>query len=83
MALPRRGDLSVTEVRVAVGCASLGIFSTRFTDLVGVPPSTCRRHAARHGGDAVVRRETGDQTDQESRSAGHGAATSMTSRSRN
>jgi AraC-like DNA-binding protein len=47
MALLRRGDLSVTEVRAAVGCASLGIFSTRFTDLVGVPPGTCRRHAAR------------------------------------
>jgi predicted enzyme related to lactoylglutathione lyase len=33
---------------------------------------------ARDGGDAVVRGETGDQTDQESRSAGHGAATSLT-----
>jgi AraC-like DNA-binding protein len=75
----RRGDLSVTEVCVAVGCASLGIFSTRFTDLVGMPPSTYRRHAARATAEMpVVRRETGDQTDQESRSAGHGAATSMT-----
>jgi hypothetical protein len=63
---------------VAVGCASLGIVSTRFTDLAGMPPNTCWRHAARDGGDAVVRRETGDQTDQESRSVGHGAATSMT-----
>src|SRR5438094_10138652 len=33
---------------------------------------------ARDGGDAAVRGETGDQTDQESRSAGHGAATRMT-----
>jgi len=47
MALLRRGDLSVTEVCFAVGCSSLGTFSTRFTELVGVPPSTYRRHAAR------------------------------------
>ena len=47
MALLRRGDLSVTEVCFAVGCSSLGTFSTRFTELVGVPPSTYRRDAAR------------------------------------
>jgi AraC-like DNA-binding protein len=47
MSLLRRGDLSVTEVCFAVGCSSLGTFSTRFTELVGVPPSTYRRHAAR------------------------------------
>jgi transcriptional regulator GlxA family with amidase domain len=46
MALLRRGDLSVTEVCFAVGCASLGTFSTRFTELVGVPPSTYRGGAA-------------------------------------
>ncbi len=46
MALLRRGDLTVTEVCFAVGCSSLGTFSTRFTELVGVPPSTYRRHAA-------------------------------------
>ena len=46
MALLRRGDLSVTEVCFAVGCSSLGTFSTRFTELVGVPPSTYRRRAA-------------------------------------
>jgi AraC-like DNA-binding protein len=45
MALLRRGDLSVTDVCFAVGCASLGTFSTRFTELVGVPPSTYRREA--------------------------------------
>ena len=45
MALLRRGDLSVTEVCFAVGCASLGTFSTRFTELVGVPPSTYKRDA--------------------------------------
>jgi AraC-like DNA-binding protein len=47
MALLRRGDLSVTEVCFAVGCSSLGTFSTRFTELVGVPPSVYRRRAAR------------------------------------
>ncbi|GAA2654245.1 helix-turn-helix transcriptional regulator [Streptomyces lunalinharesii] len=47
MALLRRGDLSVTEVCFTVGCASLGTFSTRFTELVGMPPSAYRRQAAR------------------------------------
>src|SRR5881275_3647691 len=46
MALLRRGDLSVTEVCFAVGCTSLGTFSTRFTELVGMPPSTYRQQAA-------------------------------------
>src|SRR3546814_140920 len=46
MALLRRGDLSVTEVCFAVGCSSLGTFSTRFTELVGVPPSVYREEAA-------------------------------------
>ena len=46
MALLRRGDLSVTEVCFAVGCSSLGTFSTRFTELVGMPPRTYRRLAA-------------------------------------
>ena len=46
MALLRGGELSVTEVCFAVGCQSLGTFSTRFTELVGVPPSTYRSQAA-------------------------------------
>ena len=46
MALLRRGDLSVTEVCFDVGCSSLGTFSTRFTELVGVSPSAYRRHEA-------------------------------------
>jgi AraC-like DNA-binding protein len=46
MALLRRGDLSVTEVCFEVGCASLGTFSTRFTELVGVPPSAYQRDNA-------------------------------------
>jgi AraC-like DNA-binding protein len=45
MALLRRGDLTVTDVCFAVGCSSLGTFSTRFTELVGVPPSVYRRDA--------------------------------------
>src|SRR6187455_3672318 len=45
MALLRRGDLSVTDVCWAVGCSSLGTFSTRFTELVGMPPSAYRRLA--------------------------------------
>jgi AraC-like DNA-binding protein len=47
MALLRRGDLSVTEVCFEVGCSSLGTFSTRFTELVGMPPSAYRREATR------------------------------------
>ena len=46
MALLRGGELSVTEICFEVGCSSLGIFSTRFSELVGVPPSTYRRQAA-------------------------------------
>ena len=46
MALLRLGQLSVTEVCFAVGCSSLGTFSTRFTELVGMPPSAYRDQAA-------------------------------------
>lgn len=45
MALLRCGDLNVTEVCFAVGCSSLGTFSTRFTKLVGCPPSVYRAAA--------------------------------------
>jgi AraC-like DNA-binding protein len=41
-ALLRRGDLSVTEVCLEVGCTSLGSFSARFTELVGETPTTYR-----------------------------------------
>jgi AraC-like DNA-binding protein len=41
-ALLRRGDLSVTDVCFAVGCTSLGSFSSRFTRLVGETPSAYR-----------------------------------------
>src|SRR6476659_10225510 len=43
MALLRGGDMSVTEVCFEVGCSSLGTFSTRFTELVGMPPSAYRQ----------------------------------------
>jgi AraC-like DNA-binding protein len=46
MALLRRGDISVTDVCFAVGCASLGTFTTRFTELVGMSPGMYRREAA-------------------------------------
>jgi AraC-like DNA-binding protein len=46
MTLLRRGDLSVTEVCFAVGCSSLGTFSTRFSELVGASPSAYRRLSA-------------------------------------
>jgi AraC-like DNA-binding protein len=45
MALLRRGDLSVTDVCFAVGCSSLGTFSTRFSELVGMSPSEYRKQA--------------------------------------
>jgi AraC-like DNA-binding protein len=41
-ALLRRGDLSVTDVCMMVGCTSLGSFSARFTELVGESPSAYR-----------------------------------------
>jgi transcriptional regulator GlxA family with amidase domain len=44
MALLRRGDLSVTDVCFAVGYASLGTFSSRFSELVGESPREYQRH---------------------------------------
>jgi len=51
-ALLRRGDLSVTDVCMEVGCTSLGSFSSRFTELVGESPSAYR--ARDHSDGAVV-----------------------------
>jgi transcriptional regulator GlxA family with amidase domain len=51
-ALLRRGDLSVTDVCFAVGCTSLGSFSSRFTELVGESPSSYR--ARSHDEAAVI-----------------------------
>jgi AraC-like DNA-binding protein len=44
-ALLRAGELSVTEVSLAVGCQSLGTFSTRFRELVGMTPGEYRASA--------------------------------------
>jgi len=52
MALLRRGDLTVTEVCMEVGCTSLGSFSSRFTEIVGESPSAYR--ARNHAATAVV-----------------------------
>ena len=46
MALLRCGEMSVTDVCFAVGCSSLGTFSTRFAELVGMPPSAYRQREA-------------------------------------
>ncbi len=48
-ALLRRGDLSVTDICVEVGCTSLGSFSTRFTELVGESPSAYRARSHEAG----------------------------------
>jgi transcriptional regulator GlxA family with amidase domain len=72
MALLRRGDLSVTEVCFAVGCSSLGTFSTRFTELVGMPPSTYRNQAAHATGEmpsCVTKQVTRPIRNREARSA--------------
>jgi AraC-like DNA-binding protein len=75
MALLRRGDLSVTEVCFTVGCSSLGTFSTRFTELVGMPPSAYRREAARATAgmpSCVAKQVTRPVRNREARSPGHG-----------
>src|SRR5262249_17540340 len=58
MALLRRGDLSVTDVCFEVGCSSLGTFSTRFTELVGVSPSVYREQVAAQVEEGVTVAET-------------------------
>lgn len=50
--LLRRGDMSVTDVCMAVGCTSLGSFSARFTEIVGESPSAYK--ARRHDAEAAV-----------------------------
>jgi AraC-like DNA-binding protein len=52
-ALLRMGELSVTEVCFAVGCSSLGTFSTRFTELVGESPSAYRARVTHTGHEAA------------------------------
>ena len=60
MALLGHGELSVTEVCFAVGCSSLGTFSSRFSELVGLPPSAYRRGDACNGGVTPMPGEAGD-----------------------
>jgi AraC-like DNA-binding protein len=45
-ALLRAGELTVTEVCLAVGFSSLGSFSARFHEIVGTTPSTYRASVA-------------------------------------
>lgn len=47
MTLLRRGDISVTDICFEVGFSSLGTFSTRFSELVGISPSRYRQDAVR------------------------------------
>ena len=74
MALLRAGQLSVTQVCFEVGCSSLGTFSMRFTELVGVPPSVYRQQV--NGGEGalppcVARRETRPVRNREADEARH------------
>jgi AraC-like DNA-binding protein len=48
--LLRSANLTVTEIRLLVGFSSLGSFSSRFTDLVGLSPSAYQRHHGSLGG---------------------------------
>ncbi|PYG02281.1 transcriptional regulator, AraC family [Georgenia satyanarayanai] len=72
MTLLRRGELSVTEICFAVGFSSLGTFSTRFRELVGVPPSAYRERASDLSGGippCVSKRVTRPVRNQEARAA--------------
>jgi AraC-like DNA-binding protein len=51
--LLRSANLTVTEICHLVGFSSLGSFSARFTELVGVPPTEYRRHQAANGAPRV------------------------------
>jgi AraC-like DNA-binding protein len=49
-ALLRGSELSVTEISLAVGCQSLGTFSTRFREIVGMTPRAYRASVAAEPG---------------------------------
>src|SRR3954453_15322185 len=73
MTLLRRGDRSVTDVCFAVGCSSLGTFSTRFSELVGMSPSAYVRAAAQATAglpSCVVKHATRPVRNREARAAG-------------
>ena len=52
--LLRTPNLTVTEVCMLVGYSSLGSFSSRFSELVGMSPSAFRRASATRGGPPPV-----------------------------
>jgi transcriptional regulator GlxA family with amidase domain len=73
MALLRCGDLTVTQVCFAVGCSSLGTFSTRFSELVGMPPSIYQHAAGAAAGGippCVAKQVTRPVRNQEAQPAG-------------
>ncbi|KUJ69695.1 AraC family transcriptional regulator [Streptomyces albus subsp. albus] len=75
MALLRRGDRTVTEVCFEVGCSSLGTFSTRFSELVGMPPSAYRQQAVSAAAGmppCVAKQVTRPVRNREARSPGRG-----------
>jgi AraC-like DNA-binding protein len=68
-ALLRRGDMTVSEVCLAVGCTSLGSFSARFTQVVGETPTAYRGrdHRALAGVPGCVARDLTRPARKESR----------------
>ena len=74
MTLLRRGDLSVTEVCFSVGCQSLGTFSTRFSELVGMSPSAYREQTSGATGEmpsCVSKQVTRPVRNREARTVAH------------
>ncbi len=58
-ALLRTGEMSVTDVCMAVGCTSLGSFSARFAEVVGETPSAykARDHSGLVGVPGCIARD--------------------------
>jgi AraC-like DNA-binding protein len=52
--LLRSANLTVTEVCMLVGFSSLGSFSSRFTELVGMSPSAYRSQQVARGGSPPI-----------------------------
>lgn len=77
-ALLRRGDMSVTEVCMAVGCTSLGSFSARFTELVGETPTAYRTgdHSSLSGVPGCIARDLTRPNRKASESASRAASAS-------
>jgi AraC-like DNA-binding protein len=56
-----RGGLSVTDACMEVGCTSLGSFSSRFTEIVGMTPSAYRareHHAVKAMPNCIAKQHT-------------------------